>query len=55
VFVCTSPFVPGFYSNAASVRLDLPSNDTAVLLAAALPLSDHVFRPHRRGRPRPGF
>ncbi|QEY31511.1 Y-family DNA polymerase [Synechococcus sp. RSCCF101] len=48
VFARTSPFAPGFYSNAASARLDLPSNDTAVLLAAALPLADRLFRPHRR-------
>jgi DNA polymerase V len=48
VFTRTSPFAPGFYANAASIRLDLPSNDTAVLLQAALPLADRIFRPHRR-------
>ena len=47
VYTRTSPFAPGFYSQAASCRLDLPSNDTAVLLAAALPLVDRIFRPHR--------
>ena len=48
VYTRTSPFAPGFYSQAASCRLDLPSNDTAVLLAAALPLVDRIFRPHRQ-------
>ena len=47
VYARTSPFAPGFYSQAASCRLDLPSNDTAVLLAAALPLVSRIFRPHR--------
>ena len=48
VYARTSPFAPGFYSQAASCRLNLPSNDTAVLLAAALPLVDRIFRPHRQ-------
>ena len=48
VFVRSSPFSAGsFYSNAATVGLPLPSNDTAVLLAAALPLADRLFRPHQ--------
>jgi DNA polymerase V len=48
VFVRSSPFdgCP-YYSNTASVRLPLASNDTAVLLAAALPLADHLFRADR--------
>ncbi|MFN7677868.1 MAG: Y-family DNA polymerase [Cyanobacteriota bacterium] len=47
VFVRTSPFSgQPFYSNAATVALPLASDDTAVLLAAALPLADHLFRPH---------
>jgi DNA polymerase V len=46
VFVRSSPFSGGpFYSNAATVTLPLASNDTAVLLAAALPLADRLFRP----------
>ncbi|HGY5542097.1 MAG TPA: DUF4113 domain-containing protein, partial [Prochlorococcus sp.] len=48
VFTRTSPFAPSFYSQAATTQLDLPSNDTAVLLAAALPLAERIFRPHRR-------
>ena len=48
VFVRSSPFNGApFYSNAATVGLPLPSNDTAVLLAAALPLADRLFRPHQ--------
>jgi DNA polymerase V len=48
VFVRSSPFDgQPFYSNAATVTLPLASNDTAVLLAAALPLADHLFHPHR--------
>jgi DNA polymerase V len=48
VFVRTSPFDGRpFYSNAARVRLAVASDDTAVLLAAALPLVEHLFRPHR--------
>ena len=48
VYTRTSPFIPAFYSQAASTRLDLPSNDTTVLLEAALPLVDRIFRPHRQ-------
>ncbi|MCP9850487.1 Y-family DNA polymerase [Cyanobium sp. Morenito 9A2] len=48
VFARTSPFADGFYSQAASVRLPLASQDTAVLLAAALPLVGRLYRPHKR-------
>jgi DNA polymerase V len=48
VFVRSSPFDgTRFYSNAATVGLPLASNDTAVLLAAALPLAEQLFRPHK--------
>jgi DNA polymerase V len=48
VFVRSSPFNgTSFYANAATVRLPLASQDTAVLLAAALPLADALFRPHK--------
>ncbi len=48
VFVRSSPFNgTRFYANAATVHLPLPSNDTAVLLAAALPLAERLFRPHK--------
>ena len=48
IYTRTSPFIPAFYSQAASTRLDLPSNDTGVLLQAALPLVERIFRPHRQ-------
>ena len=48
IYTRTRPFIPSFYSQAASTRLDLPSNDTAVLLQAALPLVGHIFRPNRQ-------
>jgi len=48
VFVRSSPFDgTAFYANAATTVLPLPSNDTAVLLAAALPLVERLFRPHK--------
>jgi DNA polymerase V len=48
VFVRSSPFDgTAFYTNAATTTLPLPSNDTAVLLAAALPLAERLFRPHK--------
>ena len=47
IYTRTSPFIPAFYSRAASTSLDLPSNDTRVLLAAALPLVERIFQPHR--------
>lgn len=47
VFTRTSPFISTFYSQTASTKLILPSNDTAVLLSAALPLVKKIFRPHR--------
>jgi len=48
VFARTSPFSPGFYSQAASAALPLASNDTAVLLQAALPLVALIYKPHKR-------
>ena len=48
VFARTSPFTSGFYSQAASTALPVASNDTNVLLQAALPLVALVYRPHKR-------
>ncbi|QNI70557.1 Y-family DNA polymerase [Cyanobium sp. NS01] len=46
VFVRSNPFNgTSFYSNSATLTLALPSQDTAVLLAAALPLAEALFRP----------
>ena len=48
VFVRSSPFNgTSFYANAATVRLPVASDDTAVLLAAALPLAAALFKPHK--------
>ena len=48
VFVRSSPFNgTRFYANAATTTLPLASNDTAVLLAAALPLAERLFKPHK--------
>ncbi len=48
MFVRSSPFNgTRFYANAATVSLPLASNDTSVLLAAALPLAERLFRPHK--------
>ena len=49
VFARTSPFAPAsFYSASATVTLPLASNDTAVLLQAALGLVPGLYRPHKR-------
>ncbi|MEB3243254.1 MAG: Y-family DNA polymerase [Cyanobacteriota bacterium] len=48
VFVRGNPFHgDAFYSNAATVSLPLATDDTAALLAAALPLAERLFRPHQ--------
>ena len=48
VFARSSPFAAAsFYSASATVALPLASNDTAVLLAAALPLAERLYRPHK--------
>ena len=48
VFVRSSPFNGSqFYANAATVTLPLASQDTAVLLAAALPLAARLFKAHK--------
>jgi DNA polymerase V len=48
VFVRSNPFNgTSFYSRAATASLLLPSADTAVLLAAALPLVQELFKPHK--------
>ena len=44
VFIRTSPFQAGFYANSATVKLPLATNDTTVLLQAALPLVAQLFR-----------
>ncbi len=48
VFVRSNPFdgTP-LLAEAACVRLPLPSNDTATLLQAGLPLTERLFRPHK--------
>jgi len=48
VFARTSPFSAGFYSQAAGATLPLASQDTAVLLQAALQLVPLLYRPHKR-------
>ena len=48
VFARTSPFAAGFTSQAASVTLPLASNDTAVLLQAALALVPSLYKSRRR-------
>jgi DNA polymerase V len=48
VFVRSNPFNgTSFYSKSATVSLPLASNDTAVLLQAALPLVAVLFSPHK--------
>jgi len=48
VFVRSSPFNgSSLYSNSATVTLAVASNDTAVLLKAALPLVEQLFKPHK--------
>jgi DNA polymerase V len=48
VFVRSSPFNgTSLYRNAATVTLPVASNDTAVLLTAALPLAAQLLRPHK--------
>ncbi|MEX1316577.1 MAG: Y-family DNA polymerase [Synechococcaceae cyanobacterium] len=48
VFVRSSPFNgTSFYANAATASLPLASHDSAVLLAAALPLAERLFNPHK--------
>jgi DNA polymerase V len=48
VFARTSPFAPHFHGASAGVNLPLASNDTAVLLQAALALVPALHRPHKR-------
>ncbi|WP_320667568.1 Y-family DNA polymerase [Prochlorococcus sp. MIT 1307] len=46
VFTRTSPFSESFYQQSATTQLNTPSNDTAVLLAEALTLTEKIFRPY---------
>ncbi len=45
VFANTSPFQQPFYKNKATTQLDIPSNDTAVLLSESVPLINQIFQP----------
>lgn len=47
VFTRTNPFMSSFYSRAESTKLNMPSNDTADLLAAAGPLVKTIYRQHK--------
>ncbi len=44
VFTRTSKFKPSFYSKSATTKLNLPSNDTSILLKSSLPLIEQIFR-----------
>ncbi len=45
-FARTSPFLPVVYNKNVTIKLDTASNDTAVLMAATLPLAEKIFQPH---------
>ncbi len=45
VFIRTSPFMPSFYSQSATRKLNNPTNDTTVLLKTALTLTKQIFQP----------
>tara|TARA_Y100001968_G_scaffold333676_1_gene398267 strand:+ start:2926 stop:4203 length:1278 start_codon:yes stop_codon:yes gene_type:complete len=47
VFIRTSPFKDDFYSNAATTKLKLPSNDTGQLIQAAIKLTNKIFTPNK--------
>ncbi len=44
VFARTSAYSPSFYSQSATKRLNMHSNDTSILLAASLQLTEQVFK-----------
>ena len=46
VFTRTSPFTQSFYSQKATTQLNIPSNDTSVLLKASLTLTKKIFQPY---------
>ncbi len=46
IFTRTSLYTPNFYSQSATERLKIPSNDTRILLAVALGLTKEIFRPN---------
>ena len=46
IFTRTSLYAPIFYSRSATQRLDIPSNDTPILLSAALDLTEKIFSPN---------
>ncbi len=46
VFIRTSSFTPSFYSQSATERLNMHTNDTSILLATSLRLAEKVFQPN---------
>tara|TARA_Y100001968_G_scaffold321506_1_gene356075 strand:+ start:68574 stop:69851 length:1278 start_codon:yes stop_codon:yes gene_type:complete len=46
VFTRTSQYISDFYSQTATQKLAIPSNNTSVLLKIALDLTNHIYRPH---------
>jgi len=46
VFTRTSPFSKPFYKQSATTQLNIPSNDTSVLLKASLGLTKQIFQPY---------
>ncbi len=47
VFARTSRFNSSFYSQTATTKLDMPSNDTKIILEACLKLTKQIFQPHK--------
>ncbi len=47
VFTRTSTFSKSFYSQSATIQLNMPSNDTAVLLTESRALTEQIFQPYR--------
>ena len=46
IFIQTNRFLPFYYSNSATKKLIVASNDTANLIKESLPLLERIFRPN---------
>ena len=47
VFISTNIYANNFYKNEATIRLNLPCNDSRIILKAALEITKKIFKPYK--------
>ena len=48
VFTTTNHYYQDFYTNEATTKLEIPSNDTIIILKTSLELTEKIFKPYKK-------